>query len=167
MGEWSFGQWENASGTLWVSVPVRALCRRKRNLYPCKQSNPDSPSHLVLSLVTTSLFNLSRFLPSSWKKPQINKNWNHKAVGSQMKGRICLPDRNRAASRTAANRRLFLLAILVRTVTERVLQMFIKLWWRRRQGDSPTGGKVHLEIGSRYEENKEIATGDCFMQRKE
>jgi hypothetical protein len=83
-----------------------------------------------------------------------------------MKGRVCLPDRNRTASRTAANRRHFLLAILVRTVTERVLQMFIKLCCHRRQGDSPTGGKVHLEIGSRYEENKQLATRGLLYAKK-
>lgn len=75
-----------------------------------------------------------------------------------MNGRICLPDRNRTASRTEANRANFLLAILVKTETERVLQMFIKLWCSRGQGDSQTSGKVHLETGSRYEENKIIAT---------
>lgn len=83
-----------------------------------------------------------------------------------MNGRICLPERNRTASRTAANRRHFLLAILERTVTERVLQMFIKQWCSRRQGDSQTSGKVHLEIGSRYEENKEIATRGLLYAKK-
>jgi hypothetical protein len=46
------------------------------------------------------------------------------------------------------------------------LQLFIKTGSSRKQGDSPTDGRVQLETGSRHGENKRIATRQLLYAKQ-